>query len=605
MRRRYTPRRPEPKRETTLNSNIIIMGVTIFSLFACFALAGPLGLFNWLSNQLNAIGKESAAASHEGLPILLGVYTSEALQVTAWEIENFDQWMQENRLDKGISIAGTYMDFEFHNPDFNVKKELNAAWELGYTPFINLTAYQRTAEQVANDPEFEDRIRKWAAAYAQWSNGGKKRAFIAPLQEMNGGWVRYGLDPENFKAAWHKIQYIFAQEGVADQAVSWVFAPNAWSEEGHGFELYYPGDSTVDVLAFSTMNFGSCVDYGDGWDTFEDIYLPYLNRMREMAPGKPIFLSQMGTVAVGPEGEDEKLKNDWLRDTYRKLAAYPGVRAIIYYNVLKAEAAIDLCRPVDWRVFDQHSGLAYKGFLDAVRSEQFAYWGPDSKEMVETGFGRRKGNHYADIWPAQPFTDVEDPWYYPWVDALTKAELAIGCRMERYSFLNVSQEYEFFCPQNPVTRAEMAVFLGLAMHGPGYWPPPATGIFEDVPSDHWAAGWIEQLVADGLSSGCGNQRYCPDDLVSRAQMAVFLGKAKNVISPSATSQPTNQLFKDVNPEDWAAVYIEELAREGITAGCKSGQFCPEEAVSRAEMAVFLVKTFNIPILESSNWLSNP
>jgi hypothetical protein len=136
--------------------------------------------------------------------------------------------MDDEGLDKGISIAGTYMDFEFHNPEFNVHKELDAAWDLGYTPFVNLTAYQRTAEEVVNDYEFETKLRAWAAAFSAWSDGGKKRAFIAPLQEMNGGWVRYGLDAENFKLAWLKIQRIFAQEGVDDKAVNWVFAPNAW-----------------------------------------------------------------------------------------------------------------------------------------------------------------------------------------------------------------------------------------------------------------------------------------------------------------------------------------------------------------------------------------
>ena len=87
----------------------------------------------------------------------------------------------------------------------NVHKELDAAWDLGYTPFVNLTAYQRTMEEVANSSDFEKRLRAWASAFASWSRGGKKRAFIAPLQEMNGGWVRYGLDPENFQIAWLKI----------------------------------------------------------------------------------------------------------------------------------------------------------------------------------------------------------------------------------------------------------------------------------------------------------------------------------------------------------------------------------------------------------------
>jgi len=245
--KRHRPE-PSPQRNLKSNLNILILGVMIIVLFGCFAVAGPLGLFTKLSDLIEELNPDPATASTSGTPILLGAYTSEALQVTSWELENFDEWMRENGLDKGLSIAGTYMDFEFHNPEFNVHKEMGAAWDAGYTPFVNLTAYQRTAEQVARDPEFERRVRAWAAAFAEWSNDGEKRAFIAPLQEMNGGWVRYGLDPENYKVAWHKIRAIFAEEGVAEDAVSWVFAPNAWSEEGHEFEVYYPGDAVVDVV---------------------------------------------------------------------------------------------------------------------------------------------------------------------------------------------------------------------------------------------------------------------------------------------------------------------------------------------------------------------
>lgn len=603
MRTEYLKSEPPPQRDRQLNSNILILGLIIFSLFGCFAVAGPLGLFTKLSDFIASLDPDAVRASTDTTPILLGIYTSESLQVTSWEIENFDVWMKENGLDKGISIAGTYMDFEFHNPDFNVHKELGAAWDLGYTPFVNLTAYQRTAEQVAWDPEFEGRVRAWAAAFSRWSNGGEKRAFITPLQEMNGGWVRYGLDPENFKVAWHKIQRIFAEEGVVENAVSWVFAPNAWSEEGHEFEVYYPGDAVVDVVAFSTMNFGGCVDYGSRWDTFENIYEPYLERMREMAPGKPIFLAQTASVGVGPDGQrDDKLKNEWLRDTFGKLAAFPNVKGIIYYNVLKAEPTIDICRPVDWRVFDKHSDLSYKGYLDAVRNPQFVYWAPDSEEMVEIGFGRNKGRHFADIWPSTPLSGAEDVWYYQWVETLADAGFAIGCRMETYDFNGVQIQLEFYCPKSPVTRAEAAVFIELALHGHGYWPPAPAGWFDDVPVDHWAAGWIEQLVAEGLSSGCGDRLFCPDELVSRAQLAVMVGKVLFSEQNTFPDQPSGHSFVDVETEDWAADYIEQLAQEGIISGCQVGKYCPDEAVSRAELAALIVKAFNIPSIDDSGWI---
>jgi hypothetical protein len=53
-------------------------------------------------------------------------------------------------------------------------------------------------------------------------------------------------------------------------------------------------------------------------------------------------------------------------------------------------------------------------------------------------------------------------------------------------------------------------------------------------------------------------------------------------------------YYDVPISHWAAAWIEQLAREGISGGCGGGNFCPENPVSRAEMAVFLVRTFNLP-----------
>ena len=70
----------------------------------------------------------------------------------------------------------------------------------------------------------------------------------------------------------------------------------------------------------------------------------------------------------------------------------------------------------------------------------------------------------------------------------------------------------------------MAVFLLRAKHGGNYTPPPATGIFKDVPVNDWAAGWMEQLYKERITLGClGNDwYYCPDKIVTREAMAVFL-----------------------------------------------------------------------------------
>jgi hypothetical protein len=54
------------------------------------------------------------------------------------------------------------------------------------------------------------------------------------------------------------------------------------------------------------------------------------------------------------------------------------------------------------------------------------------------------------------------------------------------------------------------------------------------------------------------------------------------------------MFLDVPKTDFPADWIEQLANEKITGGCGGGNYCPAKAVTRDQMAVFLVKTFNLP-----------
>lgn len=81
-----------------------------------------------------------------------------------------------------------------------------------------------------------------------------------------------------------------------------------------------------------------------------------------------------------------------------------------------------------------------------------------------------------------------------------------------------------YCPTSPVLRDQMAVFLLRAKHGSNYQPPAATGMFTDVPTNYWAAAWIEQLAHEGVTGGCTTSppKYCPQASVTRDQMAVFL-----------------------------------------------------------------------------------
>ena len=109
---------------------------------------------------------------------------------------------------------------------------------------------------------------------------------------------------------------IFEQEGVPSSSVQWVFAPNGKSSTGWpSFEDYYPGDSLVDVVGFSSYNFGFHPNLYPAsyrkWSTPDYVFTDHVSRMRVMAPSKPVFIAQTGTSAYGPNGYDESQKNQW------------------------------------------------------------------------------------------------------------------------------------------------------------------------------------------------------------------------------------------------------------------------------------------------------
>ena len=79
----------------------------------------------------------------------------------------------------------------------------------------------------------------------------------------------------------------------------------------------------------------------------------------------------------------------------------------------------------------------------------------------------------------------------------------------------------------------MAVFLLATLEGSGYVPPPATGMFSDVPPTSGYARWIEELYRRGITGGCATDplRYCPTDRVTRGAMAPFLVTAFGLAFP--------------------------------------------------------------------------
>ena len=134
---------------------------------------------------------------------------------------------------------------------------------------------------------------------------------------------------------------------------------------------------------------------------------------------------------------------------------------------------------------------------------------------------------------------------------------------------------ELFCTFNPITRGEMAAFLSRALE----LPATPDDFFDDDAGSTFELS-INRLAAAGITSGCGERRFCPERNVTRGEMAAFLDRALDLPPSSANHYPDDDgsTFEDS---------IDAITDAGIATGCTSSRFCPDRNVIRGEMAAFL------------------
>lgn len=185
---------------------------------------------------------------------------------------------------------------------------------------------------------------------------------------------------------------------------------------------------------------------------------------------------------------------------------------------------------------------------------------------------------FADVSAAHPDR--------PEIEAIRKRGVTDGCATNPLRY----------CPDSPITRAQMAAFLVRAAT-PDIQPPACTGTFSDVPCSHLLATWIEELARRGVTQGCATNplRFCPESTVTHAEMAIFLLRSEESGSyapPPCLAAP----FNDVTCGHWAAAWIAEAKKRGIVFGDASGNFQPSANVTRARMAGLLTRTFEIPVV---------
>lgn len=170
--------------------------------------------------------------------------------------------------------------------------------------------------------------------------------------------------------------------------------------------------------------------------------------------------------------------------------------------------------------------------------------------------------------PRKCFTDIGALTLADQIERLAFAGITDGCAPHR------------FCPAQRVTRAQMATFLSRAINQ----PPTDAAFFDDIDASAHQEG-INRLAQANIARGCTADSFCPNDPVTRGQMAAFISRALDLpaVSVDAFADDSGDVHESA---------INALASAEITSGCdavRPERFCPGETVTRAQMAAFLVR----------------
>jgi hypothetical protein len=221
------------------------------------------------------------------------------------------------------------------------------------------------------------------------------------------------------------------------------------------------------------------------------------------------------------------------------------------------------------------------GVLATAGTRPVTHWDSSFLESVSLNsktWTLHIGGSFTDVPPANPF--------YRFVETILHRNVTGGCGTDTY------------CPAAATTREQIAVFVLVAKEGPGFTPQVCVAgseRFTDMPASSPFCKWVEEIARRLVVNGCGAAQYCPGQLVTREQMAVFALKTADPPFTPPACVAGAEMFADLPAGSPFCKWVEELVRRGVVSGCGGGTYCPAANVSREQMAVFLTVTFGLTL----------
>jgi Glycosyl hydrolase family 26 len=247
----------------------------------------------------------------------------------------------EQKIHKHLSIVMWYADWAHRDP---LRAQLHAVGARGSVPEITWEPWD-SLHDVTNQPRyrlsniingsFDGYIRSWAKTIAAYG----KPVRLRFAQEMNGNWYPWservnGNHRGQFVRAWDHVHKVFDAAGATN--VQWI-----WSIASVGVpaEALYPGPHEVDMVSMSVFNGGYELHFRP-WRSFATLVAKRVKKLGQIAPKKPIEVSEIGCAAEGGS------KPAWIHGLFSLLRRRPQIQSIIWYDLVKGS---------DWRIESSNS----------------------------------------------------------------------------------------------------------------------------------------------------------------------------------------------------------------------------------------------------------
>ena len=158
-------------------------------------------------------------------------------------------------------------------------------------------------------------------------------------------------------------------------------------------------------------------------------------------------------------------------------------------------------------------------------------------------------------------------------------------------------------------RVVLWTVVALAVVGASLGAAPGLAVADEGTEGHFSDDdgsvhepALDALAARGVLAGmeCGEGLICPSEPLKRWEMAVWLVRVLDGSDPAAVDASR---FVDVDAEQWWVSFVERLYLLEVTVGCATepARFCPDRDVTRAEMATFLKRAFDLELAPSAGF----